>query len=69
MIGPLVEDAGALAIERTRIRQRVVEERADRLAYLHQSDLVWTHLARRDSMDDHVIAPVERLTKHGDRKG
>ena len=41
---------------------------ADRLEYLHQSDLVWTHLARRDSMDDHVIAPVERSIEHGDRK-
>jgi|HubBroStandDraft_4_1064222.scaffolds.fasta_scaffold00694_13 hypothetical protein len=42
---------------------------ADRLAYLHQFDLVWTHLAGRDSMGDHVVAPVERSIEHGDRKG
>ena len=36
---------------------------ADRLAHLHQSDLVWTYLAGRGSIDDHVISARGALNR------
>ena len=36
---------------------------ADRLVRLHQSDLVWTYLAGRDAIDDHVISARGALNR------